>query len=585
MWAIPIWIAIATTSCVIAPDPEPRRAAYEDVRRVVALLDDIAAEYPHAVTEGRVTSASRMRVIDTMLHDAQLYASRFDPGERATLAEIAAAVEQRAASPAVVERARGLRGALLAGYGLVLAPAATLDRARAEQQWHMLCAGCHGVAGMGDGPQGLGLDPEPKDFHEWAFMAELAPSRAFSQIADGVRETAMPQWGLFSTRERWGLAALVFGFRYDSVAIERGRAVVSRSATPASMSAVADRTDRQLLEQLRARGLDEASAADALAYLRGAVPFEPPTGPLAGVRLHLGELAKRYPERGAEPSRLLDAARARVLAAIEAIRAGAPHVASRLEHRLAELDHALATKELDEVVERRIARLGPVLDEAEQALRTPSAAGTLRLACEWALAAALGLGIAITTARRRVATTPPPGPVAIAIAAAGIGAAVGTNGPAFVVLNLGLVAAAVVAFTITRGPGRSWPELALAALAGAPVGSLARVLLEQHGPRAVTSLLYAVTVLVLACICARAGASRWPRITTVAISLALAMAAAGVAARAAAQLAPTGYLSIGRIEALGVLPSAAALAAAAAAAVITGVAALLRYGRRSARAG
>lgn len=581
-WMFTCVLGLVAASCVV-PDPEPRHAAYEDVRRVVALLDDIAAEYPRSVDDHAITSPSRMKVIETMLHDAQLFGSRFADDERTALAEIESAVKRLTDPPAVVQRARGLRRSLMAGYGLVLAPPGPLDRARAVQQWEMLCAGCHGIAGMGDGPQGLGLDPEPKDFHEWAFMAELAPSRAFSQIADGVRATAMPQWGLFSTRERWGLAFLVFGFRYDAGAIERGRAVLGRQWAPSSISAVADLTDRQLVDQLRGRGFDESSAMDALAYLRGAVPFEPPTGRLAEVRLRLGELATQYPARGVEPARLLDAARQRLRASLEAIRAAAPVTAARLERRLAELDHALATDVMNEVMERSIARVGPALDDAEQALREPDTRGTLRLACEWALAASLGLGLVMGT-RRRATAGASPTVAAVALAAAGIAAALGTDGTAFAALSLGLVAATLAAFTLPPSVEGRLPCLALAALAGAPLGALARVLLDVYGPRATMPFSIAVTALALACIAARAAAARWSRLAPAVMFVSVVIAAAGAAGRATSHLASTRYLEIARIEALGVLPSAAALAAAAIAALVAGVVMFRHVRRRDAPA-
>lgn len=574
-----LWISILATlsGCVVEPAPAARPASFEDVRRVIALLDEVAAEYPRA-------NAVRMQLIETMLHDALLFGQRFPPDELDALAELSARVAGRGDARDVVDRARHLRRMLMADHQIVLAPAAPPDRARAVMQWDRLCAGCHGIAGMGDGPQGLGLIPEPKDFHEAAFMSDLAPSRAFSQISDGVRGTAMPQWGLFTTSERWGLAFLVFGFRHDPEAIPRGRDALAHTRRAWSLSSTADLTDAELLAALREAGVAEARVNEAIAFLRAEAPFAPPRGPFAGARHSLSQLATRYPARGPEPAMLLAQTRAGLAPQLDVARAADPTTAARIEHGLATLDRQIATNDLDERLQREVVAVARWLDDAEPSLHAPTVPGTLRLVLEWALAPALALGLWLASVRQR---TTQPRPIAIAvgfaIAAAFGGAAIAA--PAVAAgTTIAFAVVAVVAIAAVADPRAVAPAIALGILTGLPVGRLARSTIEVYGAAAIASVV--VAGLALACatglgwlVATRSSRTTHAVLTAVSTSVALA-AACGRAAFAVTDGPP---LAIWRIEALGVMPAAMSLWALALALVATTLAFAARL-RASSRA-
>lgn len=561
LWA---GLSLVMASCVPAAPRDRREVAFEDLRRVVATLDDVAGEYPRAVSGGRVVDATRARVIASMLHDAQVFAERFATSEREALGALARRTAARAEPAEVVRQARRLRRQLVATHDLVLAPAAPPDRDRAEWFWDHLCAACHGLAGMADGPQGIRMDPPPKDFLDAEFMAGLAPSRAFSQISDGVAGTAMPRWGLFTTSERWGLAFLVFSFRQDPAAISRGRAIVASAGLPSSSSSTADRTDAQLVGDLRRAGLDAHQAADALAYLRAEAPFAPPSGPFAGARGDLAALAGRYFKHDPESVQLFGSLRRRLAGSLDALRAASPRVAVGLEDRLDRLARGLASGEQVEVVERHVIRLGPVLDQAELLLRVPSWSGTARLAIEWALAPALALGL-LFARRRPLALDLVRGAAFLALAV-GAGALTGA-GPAHGVLALALTAATSWALLRAAAAGPPMVLASISALVGLPLGRLGRAQFDAFGAAGLLPEAAALLVLAgAACAAAWIGA-RSERGARAAFALAVALAAAGAAGRGA-WLVPHGpVLELPRVEALGLLPAPLSLGVAAAAAV------------------
>jgi len=560
--------ALLCAAACVAPEPTPRPGAYEDVRRVVAVLDDVTGEYPLAVKDGAVIDPTRLRVLDTLLHEAEVHGHRFPADEVAALHELAGLVSSHAPPARVVTAATALRRRLLVDHQIVIAPAAPPDRARAVQQWGMLCAGCHGVTGFGDGPQGLQFDPEPKDFHSWDLMSTLAPTRAFSWISDGVPGTAMPKWGLFSTSERWGLAFLTFGFRHDAAAIARGRTIVETLPMPHSLTALADLTDGDLLRELERRGLDDAPAADALAFLRTEAVFTAPTGRMAAVRTALATVIERFRQRHYADARAsLGAARDAMAPAITAIRAQAPVVAARLEAHLSRLDAQLIVSTLDEVIEREVARIGTFLDQAEQALMTGPTTGPVRLALEWALAPALALGLLLARRGARGA--------ARSMAAVGALAVVGAALPP-PLPPLGAAAAALLLLAAVAAPAlrtRLVPSLAAAILIGLPLGQLGRGLATEVGMTAALSGLMGTAALALAAAGALVLGPRLPpRVERVVFATVLAVAIAGCLGRAAWVLAPTMASPIRplwTIEAIGLFPTVLAFAAAGAGALAT----------------
>lgn len=77
----------------------------------------------------------------------------------------------------------------------------TLRSGHATYQRH--CAGCHGDAGDGRGPAGVGLSPPPRDFTRGAFKFAAVPSGSLPRDEDlartirrGLAGTAMVGWAL-----------------------------------------------------------------------------------------------------------------------------------------------------------------------------------------------------------------------------------------------------------------------------------------------------------------------------------------------------------------------------------------------------
>ncbi|MCL4225970.1 MAG: c-type cytochrome [Myxococcales bacterium] len=583
--------ALAVAACLPAPEPPIDHGSFEDVRRIVAALDDVAGEYHLAVgPDGRELDPVRRRILRALMHDAQVFAQRFGAGERDALATIAAAVDAGAAPAGVEDAARRLRAGMLARRRLVLAPGDAIGRGRAEALWHTHCAGCHGPTGVGDGAQGLYLEPEPKNFHEPEVMAGMTASRAQSRIADGMRETAMPSWGLLSTTERWALAFLIMAFQHDEAAVARGRAVAARRGLALSLPWQADRSDGALVAELVARGLAADEAADVVAFARAEAAFAPTGGRLAGARRQLDVARRAYRERRFAAA-AAELGRVRLRDDLDAVRIGAPRAAARLEEQLVRLRAAVEAGALEEIVDRETAATHVRLDDAERALSGRTAAGAARLALERGALAALALGLLLGAARRADAAAPgelAPGAARLVAAsaatlplaaAAGLVAAGAATLP--VVAALALVAAGGL---VARGRGQPALRVAAAsATVGAAVGAVAAAAPPGAGLAALATLAAALGAAAVA-------GRRWPRAAAPLAAVALTGAAAGLAGRAAWQAGLDGHLDaallrLPRCEPLGVYPSAAATAAAAAAVALGALALFAATRRRPAPSG
>lgn len=73
------------------------------------------------------------------------------------------------------------------------------DPERGKKKYRLLCAGCHGVAGKGNGPAAASLNPKPRDYTDKEFIARMTDASMFEIIKRGgaavKKSPSMPAWG------------------------------------------------------------------------------------------------------------------------------------------------------------------------------------------------------------------------------------------------------------------------------------------------------------------------------------------------------------------------------------------------------
>jgi high-affinity iron transporter len=197
------------------------------VQRIATTVQLAAQEYRIGVSGGRVVMAAEVEEAGLFLAEARRTAERLPPeSSRPTISaldEMIAAVNRTADPDSLAVAARTLTSGLAERYGVDVdqVPASAPPLARGAQVYQQNCAGCHGLAGRGDGPDGLGLTPPPGALSDGVRLVDVSPLDFYRRITIGVAGTAMPAYETrLSAADRWAAAAYATLLRYPAPAGE-----------------------------------------------------------------------------------------------------------------------------------------------------------------------------------------------------------------------------------------------------------------------------------------------------------------------------------------------------------------------------
>ncbi|WQG59618.1 cytochrome c/FTR1 family iron permease [Pseudomonas sp. RTB3] len=199
-------------------------ATAEGAPQALHLLDYVSADYPPTVAAGEVVDPSRYREQVESIGALQgLVAQLPEKPERAELVtgvdQLLAAVSARADGATVARQARQLGARLAVTYEVSQAPAITPDPARGAPLYAQHCSVCHGDAGAGDGPAGIGLTPPPANLRNKARLDHLSLYDVYNTLGLGVQGTDMPAFAdQLDDRQRWDVATYIASFTADPAA-------------------------------------------------------------------------------------------------------------------------------------------------------------------------------------------------------------------------------------------------------------------------------------------------------------------------------------------------------------------------------
>ena len=268
LWNLAFACLLGIAVPAIAADASPQKA----VQTTWRLLDYVAVDYPGAVKDGRVVSASEFAEMRefTATAENQIRALPKSPSQPSLIDQVVTLrtkVNSRAPAQVIAQQARQLGANLLKTYPVPLAPAQLPDLNRGNTLFQANCAACHGAAGHGNGPAAASLDPKPVNFTDRA-RARQRSSFALEQVIDqGINGTAMQSFASLPAQDRWDLAFKVGTFAYPQSLAAEGRRIWEsdhdvRSRVP-TLSVLATVTPASLAQQI---GEDKATAL--IAYLR-----------------------------------------------------------------------------------------------------------------------------------------------------------------------------------------------------------------------------------------------------------------------------------------------------------------------------
>lgn len=196
----------------------------EGAPQALHLLDYIGADYPQSVQAGKVINESEYREQLEFTQVLQgLIAAMPQKPEKAGLEQgvstLRRAIADRQDGGDVARQARQLGAKLAVAYEVSQAPIITPDPTRGAPLYAQHCSVCHGDAGAGDGPAGVGLTPPPANLRDAARQDRLSLYAIYNTLGMGVEGTDMPAFAdQLDDRQRWDLATYIASFSADPAA-------------------------------------------------------------------------------------------------------------------------------------------------------------------------------------------------------------------------------------------------------------------------------------------------------------------------------------------------------------------------------
>ncbi len=196
----------------------------EGAPQALHLLDYIGADYLATVEAGQVIDDGEYREQLEFLGVLQgLIVALPGKPERAELEQgvshLRNAVSLRQDGTEVARLARQLGAKLAVAYEVSQAPIITPDPTRGAPLYAQHCSVCHGDAGAGDGPAGVGLTPPPANLRDATRLDRLSLYAIYSTLGQGIEGTDMPAFAdQLDERQRWDLATYIAAFSADPAA-------------------------------------------------------------------------------------------------------------------------------------------------------------------------------------------------------------------------------------------------------------------------------------------------------------------------------------------------------------------------------
>ncbi len=197
----------------------PTAVRADSAEAVLHALDYIAVDYPPTVSNGQVLdSGEYAEQVEFSAHLLTAIAGLPAAAGRDALMEQARLLSRKIRAKAdgalVAHSAREVARQIARIYEVRQTPRVVPDLALGARLFHDKCSGCHGVAGYGDGPAAIRLDPPPINFHDRRRAMERSVYGLYSAISLGVEGTKMRAFRDLSEAQRWSLAFYASNFAF-----------------------------------------------------------------------------------------------------------------------------------------------------------------------------------------------------------------------------------------------------------------------------------------------------------------------------------------------------------------------------------
>ncbi|MFN8276141.1 MAG: FTR1 family protein [Chitinophagales bacterium] len=197
----------------------------EHARLLVHTLNYLSRDYANAIDDkGGVKSAAEYKEMTEFGELAVKYTADFkSEWTPASASEISSGVHildslvsGKAPFGVVRDQANSLKAKVIAASSMIVTPSSYPSLAAGKAVFAAQCARCHGSRGMGDGKEGLQLNPPPRNFHDQERMKMLSAFGIFNTVRLGVNGTGMKAHPELTDEEVWNVSFYVMTLRQQN---------------------------------------------------------------------------------------------------------------------------------------------------------------------------------------------------------------------------------------------------------------------------------------------------------------------------------------------------------------------------------
>ncbi len=223
----------------------------EKLRSIIHALSYIEGDYSHAVADGKIIDEGEYEeMLEFSESVSSLYRSSIGKIPSNDTSEInkrinalAIEIQTKADAKIVSASASFLKNKFTEISGIETYPKFFPNLQNGEKIYAAECSKCHGAKGYGDGKDGLGATPPPRNFHDAERIKDLSAFAAFNSIRLGIQGTIMLPHPSLSDKEVWDVAFYVLSLRHQN-------AGKSKPSGEVSLENMATLSDEALAQQL-----------------------------------------------------------------------------------------------------------------------------------------------------------------------------------------------------------------------------------------------------------------------------------------------------------------------------------------------
>ena len=197
----------------------------ESSRVLIHTLNYLSQDYAGAVKDGKIISESEFKEMkefgESAIRDMKELVPGYNKTDSATISAMVyrldSLIEQHAPFNEVSVLAVQTRDKVIAASGIKTIPTTYPSLANGKVVYQTECITCHGISGLGDGPEGKGLNPPPRNLNDDEKIRPLSPFFVFNTVRLGVAGTGMKAHPMLDDNQVWDVAFYILSLRYDGL--------------------------------------------------------------------------------------------------------------------------------------------------------------------------------------------------------------------------------------------------------------------------------------------------------------------------------------------------------------------------------